>query len=299
MVFNVQRYSVHDGPGIRTVVFLKGCPMKCRWCSNPESQAAYPELAFQRRSCMGYGACGLCREIADSFDSEDKPLFTSWSGRQADAAAMACSELCPAKALNIYGSRMSVQEVLQEVEKDMPFYRRSGGGLTLSGGEVLAQPEFAEAILAEAVKRHIHTAVETCGCGDWQVLKRLAVFLDYIMYDVKCFDEGLHIKGTGSSNKQILQNLSDLAESFPELPILVRTPIIPGFNDNAGEIGRIADFLAGWQNVSYELLPYHAFGKSKYEALGRPYPMGDVALKEDIMAKLQMLIEKKNYVFND
>ncbi|MCI7613514.1 MAG: glycyl-radical enzyme activating protein [Selenomonadaceae bacterium] len=234
MVFNIQRYSVHDGPGIRTVVFLKGCPLRCRWCSNPESQAAYPELSFHRRSCLGYSACGLCSSLMTGCDDEDKPVFPAWPERQADAVVRSCANGCPAKALNIYGRKMPVQEVLQEAEKDLPFYRRSGGGLTLSGGGVLAQPEFAEAILSEARKLHIHTAAETCGCGDWQVLKKLAGLLDYIMYDVKCLDEKLHIRGTGGSNRQILENLSDLAEGFPKLPILVRTPVIPGFNDDAG-----------------------------------------------------------------
>ena len=283
-VFNIQRYSVHDGPGIRTVVFLKGCPLHCWWCSNPESQQADPELAFHEGQCLGMAQCGRCQNMAGGISiTADRPLLpTTRTGNITAGAA-----LCPTQALKVYGQLMTTETVLEVVEKDEAFYIRSGGGLTLSGGEAFAQPTFALDLLKQARSHHLHTAVETCGCTSWEILDAACRQLDYVIFDIKCMDEEKHRRYTGVSNQDILKNFRRMVERYPELPVLVRTPIIPGVNDERQEIQRIAAFLSPWAQVNYELLPYHAYGRPKYEALGRLYRMGEAGLVEDQMNDLR------------
>lgn len=272
-VFNIQRYSLHDGPGIRTIVFLKGCPLSCRWCSNPESQRFQPEIAYNPNKCIGVLQCGRCKEACPH-----KAILAAPGGkiileRQQCQRCMSCSEVCPAKALHTFGTLMSVEEVLQVVETDEAFYARSGGGLTLSGGEPLAQIEFAQALLREAKRRRINTAIETCGQVPWLDMARVCPDLDTILYDLKSIDSEKHRKFTGCDNDVILENFSKLCEAFPSLPKLVRTPLIPGFNDTDADIAAIVDFIKKYPNVAYEVLPYHRMGQPKYEYLGREYPM--------------------------
>lgn len=291
VVFHIQRYSVHDGPGIRTVVFLKGCPLHCSWCSNPESQKPEPELAFQEDRCLGLSHCGLCQhEHAELSGCQDRPVLP------ADRTGIDdLEEICPAQAFRCYGCHMTVAEVLQEVEKDESFYTRSGGGLTLSGGEPLAQPQFALALLQEAKHRCIHTAIETCGFVPWPVLSKAALYLDYVFFDLKGMDgERLRCE-TGSDGRKIRENFQRLVATYPHLPIHVRTPVIPGVNDRADEIGRIAAFLQQHRPLRYELLPYHAYGRSKYRALGRTYLMRDVKLTAEHMQDLQDIVHRYGF----
>ena len=288
-VFNIQRYSLHDGPGIRTLVFLKGCPLRCMWCSNPESQRVEPELAFNRRKCIGVKECGFCvKECPDGaiHEAEDGLVRID---REACGKCFRCVEACPAKALTLFGKLMSVDEVLHVVETDGIFYARSGGGLTLSGGEPLVQADFVVELLKEAKKRRIDTSMETCGLVDWKDLERACRHLDSILYDIKSMDPVKHKEFTGASNERVIENFLRLCEAFPDLPKRVRTPVVPGFNDTEEEIGAILDFIQGKPNVEYEPLAYHRLGQPKYEYLDREYPLGDVKLDQQKMKELERM----------
>ena len=292
MVFNVQKYSVHDGPGIRTIVFLKGCSLSCRWCSNPESQQREPELAFNAGRCLGVSKCGHCI-MACPYGSitlgDDDKLRINRS--HCTSCHMPCAAACPAQGLLVYGKQRTVDDVLNVVEQDMAFYARSGGGLTLSGGEPLLQSEFAVALLREARARRIKTAVETCGMVSAETIRAAAEYLNYVLFDIKHMDSALHEAQTGLPNRRILENFRILAEEFPDLPILARTPIIPGFNDNEQAVAAIAEFLKPYERVEYEMLPYHRLGTQKYQFLDRPVPMGEVKLDAEHMNRLQAVAQ--------
>lgn len=298
-VFNIQQFSIHDGPGIRTILFLKGCPLRCHWCSNPESQAFYPEVAFNEKKCIGRAACGRCITACATGALDGKAAQAPVLRRAQCSRCLACVGHCPSGALAVFGQLRRVEELLDIVEADSAFYARSGGGLTLSGGEPLAQPDFALALLKEAKRRRINTAVETTGYVPWDVLAKAASLLDTIIYDIKCLDEETHRTGTGVSNQLILANFARLCEVFPDLPKLVRTPVIPGFNDDEQTISEIAALLHGKPGVTYELLPYHRLGQSKYEALGREYPLGQRVLDEVRLRRLRELAEFVNAETNN
>lgn len=275
VVFNIQKYSVHDGPGIRTLVFFKGCSLRCAWCSNPESQLPQRQLAYNGDKCLTVDECKRCRDICprDALSAApDRKIAVDW---EACDDCLACAEACPSHALNVYGYEATVEDVLRRVEEDEIFYARSGGGLTLSGGEPLFQAEFAVSLLREARKRRIDACIETCGAVPWPVLQEAAEYLNDAYYDIKCIDESEHQRLTGSSNGLILDNLLKLKKARPDLPVKVRTPVIPGFNDSEEEIAKIVDFIKSLPNTDYELLGYHRMGSPKYGYLGRDYPMGD------------------------
>ncbi|WP_213991732.1 glycyl-radical enzyme activating protein [Sodalis sp. dw_96] len=284
-VFNIQRYSLHDGDGIRTLVFLKGCPLRCTWCSNPESQGLLPEITFDGRKCLGED-CGFCLAQCPShslaFDAHGVMRLETDTCRQ----CLQCVPACPTHALHAFGQRITAREVMDIVEADSLFYARSRGGVTLSGGEPLMQADFALSLLREAGKRHIDTLLETCGYGPWPALQALAGYCDGIYFDIKSLDDARHRRFTGRSNHRILANLLALRRHFPSLPIHVRTPLIPGFNDTRDEIARIIDFILPLADVSYEILPYHRLGSDKYRLLGRPYPPGDIHLPEETLANI-------------
>ena len=292
MVFNVQKYSVHDGPGIRTIVFLKGCSLSCRWCSNPESQQREPELAFNAGRCLGVSKCGHCI-VACPYGSitlgDDDKLRINRS--HCTSCHMPCAAACPAQGLLVYGKQRTVDDVLNVVEQDMAFYARSGGGLTLSGGEPLLQGEFAVALLREARARRIKTAVETCGMVSADTVRAAAEYLNYVLFDIKHMDSAKHEAQTGLHNRHILENFRILAEEFPSLPILARTPIIPGFNDSEESVAAIAEFLKPYERVEHEMLPYHRLGTQKYQFLDRPVPMGEVKLDTAHMNRLQAVAQ--------
>lgn len=287
LVFNIQKYSVHDGPGIRTIVFLKGCPLSCRWCSNPESQNLEPELAFNAGRCLTFSKCTRCLQAclrgaiireADDTLRIDRALCIGCPKN--------CAEACPSQGLIVYGQERTVDDVLKVVEQDAAFYTRSSGGLTLSGGEPLMQGEFALALLRDARRRRIKTAVETCGLVPWKTLEVVAPYLNYVLYDIKHMDAGAHAEQTGSSNETILENFRRLALLDPDKQILARTPVIPGFNDSEKAITAIAKFLKPYDNVRYEMLPYHRLGTQKYHFLDRVPPMDEVTLDKSVMTRL-------------
>ena len=288
-VFNIQQFTVHDGPGIRTMVFLKGCPLQCWWCSNPESQKLQSELAYNSNKCIGITECMHCIEVcvngAVKKDNNNKIIID----RELCNDCLDCANVCPSKALNAFGNLMSIDEILKVVEDESIFYSRSGGGLTLSGGEPFMQAEFTLELLKEAKKRRMNNAIETSGYTPWEKMEEACRYLDTVLFDIKCMDEQKHIKYTGVSNKIILDNFEKMCKSFPDLSILVRTPIVPGFNDTLEDIFAVVDFIIGRPNVSYEPLVYHRMGQPKYEYLGRKYLLAEIRADE---GKINLLKER-------
>lgn len=291
-IFNVQRYSVHDGPGIRTVVFLKGCPLRCKWCSNPESQRREPEIAYHVNNCIG-GECLLCQQVCP-----ESAIFypgmgsVQWEKNKCTECA-ACTEVCPAEGLTVWGEMRDSKDVLDDVEKDMTFYSRSDGGMTLSGGEPLMQPEFAIALLEEAKKRCIHTAIETTLFADWKTVQNVVSLVDHVLLDIKSIDSEKHKIFTGVDNALILENFRHLRAAFPNKSVRVRTPIVPGFNDNEDELLAIRQLVDEYPGTEYELLKYHRYGQSKYGFLERVYEMGAVELDEQRFQSFKSLVQQK------
>ncbi len=288
-VFNIQHYSVHDGPGIRTIVFLKGCPLRCKWCCNPESQKLEPELGYNANKCIGSDNCLRCAEVCavgaiKQGNDKDKKILID---RDTCTKCMACADACPAKALEVFGKKYSVDEIIKTVEKDSLFYGRSGGGLTISGGEPLVQAYFTLAILKQARSHRINTAIETCGYGDWTKLAQVCEHLNTLIMDIKCMDPEKHKEFTGVSNELILSNFKKLCQEFPNLPKLIRTPVIPGFNDTEEDIQAIVDFIKDQPNVQYELLKYHRLGEQKYTYIGKTYPYKGAQLDDEKFNRLK------------
>ena len=294
IVFNIQKYSVHDGPGIRTIVFTKGCPLSCRWCSNPESQMLKPQMAFNATRCIGTDKCHYCIPACpyQAIKAEGNALNIDCTHCN-ECESIACSKACPAGSIITYGQTRTVEDVLNAVAQDAIFYTRSGGGMTISGGEPLFQKDFALALLREARRRRIKTAIETCGCYEWERLEEAAPLLNNVLYDVKHTDTEKHKWGTGVGNELILANLKRLVETFPELPVQVRTPVIPGFNDDDETARSIGKLLKGYANVTYEALPYQRLGTQKYTFLGREYPMGEVSLPAGVAERVQAIVDEE------
>jgi len=261
IVFNIQHYCVHDGPGIRTNVFLKGCPLRCLWCANPESNEVKPQLMYQAEKCVGCGACvAVCPRQAVSMGPDGRSV----TNRQLCDNCGACAEVCKPKAREISGKLMTVDEVYKEVAKDTLFYNTSGGGVTLTGGEVLAQPEFAAAILKKCRENGIMTAVETCGFASWTAVEMIMSHVNIVLYDVKHMDSEVHQQGTGVPNEVILENLRRISNEM-KIPVIVRTPIIPGYNDQDSNMHAMGQFIKESVPTCIEvnLLPYHNLGEGK------------------------------------
>jgi glycyl-radical enzyme activating protein len=297
-VLNVQRYCSHDGPGIRTTVFLKGCSLRCKWCSNPESIYRKPELAYDPRLCSGAKECGLCLKAPFpegaffSVPGPDDKIRVNWD------LASDCNEetvsLCPTDALYTFGATMTVDEVLDEVEKDASFYRSSGGGITLSGGECLMQPDFSAALLEEAHARGINTAIETAGNVPWKFMEKVLPHVDTVLHDLKVTITERHKRWTGVDNKNIRENFKRAYETYPDTPFIARTPLIPGVNDDEEHIRAVLEFIRPYKNViDYELLPYMRFGMGKYDMLGRTYELKDFEPPtEESLQRLRAIIDE-------
>lgn len=296
IIFNIQRLALHDGPGLRTLVFLKGCPLRCLWCSNPESRASGPELAFKEGRCIGTMECGRCLNICNigAIKVNDRTHKVRID-RSACQSIGRCASVCPSGALEILGRRISVKEVLKTVEEETIFHSRSGGGVTLSGGEPLLQRDFARALLEQSKKRGMDTALETCGAVDGKSIERVCEFADTIYYDIKCIDKVKHRAFTGHSNEGILANFERLCKKFPEKAIIVRTPVIPSVNDTEEEIMAILKFIKNNRNViEYELLPYHRFGEPKYAYLGKEYSLARFKPpSKEQMKRLRSIVESE------
>ena len=265
IIFDIQRFSVHDGPGIRTLVFFKGCPLACLWCSNPESQRFGAELLFDPGKCV---ACGGCAEVCPHravWRDGDRVQYD----REHCAACGRCVEVCYAEARTMAGKQVTVAEVVAEVCKDLPFFTRSGGGVTLGGGEPLAQTEFARGILTECRARDIHTAIETCGHVPWPAIQAVLPWTDLFLFDLKHLDTLKHRNHTGGDVSRIVSNLRQLAASGA--CVSVRVPVIPDFNDTPEDIRSIAEHVVSLGITDLHLLPYHRLGQNKYRLLGRQY----------------------------
>lgn len=267
LVFDIQHFSIHDGPGIRTTVFLKGCPLACLWCQNPESQSGSPQILTYAERCVGCGACAaVCPrgaiELREGRAHTDRDLCTGEG---------ACVAACQYEARLLVGRRMTAGEVLTRVQADTLFYERSGGGVTLSGGEPLAQPSFARALLQLCREAGLHTAVDTCGYASWSVARAVLSYADLVLFDFKHMDPGEHQILTGVSNEVVLQNARRIRQEL-RLPMLARIPVIPGCNDDLQNLRMTAQFIAEELGVEtpVHLHPYHRLGEGKAAALGRP-----------------------------
>ncbi len=266
IVTDIQRFSIHDGPGIRTTVFFKGCNLRCFWCHNPETLKPQRELQIYPDRCIGCGACfERCPQGAHAMVDGRRVFY-----RERCVACGACAETCYAEALVIVGREMTVDAVMQEVLRDRMFYETSGGGITLSGGEPLLQRHFAYAILARCREEGIHTAIETAANVPWEWLEEILQMTDLVMMDIKLLDSDRHREATSVPNERILANAKRLSQQ-PQ-PLIVRTPIIPGVNDRPEDVVAIARFIRSFPNLkAYELLPFHPMASSKYESLGLDY----------------------------
>jgi pyruvate formate lyase activating enzyme len=267
VVFNIQHYAIHDGPGIRTTVFLKGCPLGCLWCQNPESQDLKPVIFFDAEKCTGCGMCvEVCPEsairIIDGKSATDRRLCKG-QGK--------CAEICPNEARSLMGRYMSGAEVFEDVNADALFYQNSGGGVTLSGGDPIAQPAFSIDILKRCRNAGIHTAIETCGFARWDVLKTILKHTDLVLYDIKHMDPDKHKQHTTVCNQLILDNAKKIRLEL-KLPMLARLPVIPGYNDSPENLNAAAQFIARelGTDVNVHLLPYHRLGETKYERMEKP-----------------------------
>lgn len=269
-IVQFERYAVHDGPGIRTVVYLKGCPLRCLWCHSPETQSPTPEVVIRQDRCI---RCGTCLETCDhaAVVETDEGYGVN---REACALCAECAGRCPTGARELVGRAMTVAEVVAELERDTVFYDESGGGVTISGGEPLLQPDFASALLHACRARRLHTAVETCGAGDADALARLAAHTDLFLYDLKLMDDERHRRETGASNRATLDNLARLVRLGAH--VRVRFPLVPGITDDEGNVAALGAFVASLGLKEIDILPYHRAGIAKYRRLGRTYSIPDI-----------------------
>jgi pyruvate formate lyase activating enzyme len=276
-ITNIQGYSIHDGPGIRTVVFLKGCGLECRWCSNPECISPHPEIGVFKSLCTQCGKCAkVCSEEALIYKQGQPPSID----RRRCSGCGECVSVCYYKALVLYGRMMSIEEVFDSVKRDAIFYQASGGGVTVSGGEVLLQPQFVCGLLENCRRAGIHTCIETSGYGSEPALRQILPYTDLVLYDLKHLDSNKHSRYTGKPNSLILSNAGVVAASGVEF--LFRMPLIPGINDDTQNIRETAAFLHGLgkRALRIELMPYHRLGKGKYESLDRPYLLAELPAPE-------------------
>lgn len=288
VVFDIQHFSVHDGPGIRTNVFLKGCPIRCRWCSNPESQQFRPQMTFEERLCIGCGECarrcprGAVKVAAGGGAAVDLAVCVGCSGHE-------CLAGCYARALKLAGEMMSVGRVMEEVLKDREFYGAAGGA-TFTGGEPFSQPEFLRALLSAAKDGGVTTAVETCLCVDWECIRPCTDLIDTFLCDIKHVDAEKLRKHTGAEWLLIESNLGRLSAAGRNL--VARVPVVEGFNATVEEIAAIASFVSSLGVAEMHLLPYHAFGKAKYAKLNQHYLMEETAPPgRELMADLKASAE--------
>jgi pyruvate formate lyase activating enzyme len=274
LVSDFQRFSINDGPGIRTIVFLKGCPLHCVWCSNPETVSTRPEIMFIPHNCIG---CGRCLKECPHNSIHVLPE----GGKQVDRDICVlpecgkCQRICNANAINISGRYMTVSEVMAVLERDREFYERTGGGVTFSGGEPFAQPLFLRELARAAKASKLHTAIETCGFATWDTIGTILGYLDLVLYDLKHMDPERHIQGTGVPNELILENLKRIDAAG--ISIRARLPLIPGFNDSVENIRATAAFIAGLSTLeALDILPYHRMGEPKWGQLDRSYKLHGV-----------------------
>ena len=280
IIFNIQGYSIHDGPGIRTTVFFKGCPLKCLWCANPESQKNYPELFHNGLKCVRcYRCLNICPKDAVSVVNEgDFPDFNREICKNCEEKP--CVDGCYESALEIAGYYIGVDELFEEICKDIPFFENSGGGVTFSGGEALSQGEFLIEVMKRCREKGIHITLDTCGSAPWNVLEKVLKYTDLVLFDIKVIDDEKHVEYTGVSNKMILKNAERIAADG-KAPLIIRFPVIPGYNDSRKEIDEVVNFCKKIGAKEVNLVPYHGMASSKYDKLGIDYTLLDVSRPED------------------
>jgi len=289
IIFNIQRYSIHDGPGIRTTVFLKGCPLNCWWCQNPESQLSKQEMVFWGDRCISCGAC-FFNCSSDAIQMKNKKPVTD---KNKCNLCGECSRNCPTQAREMIGKKMTTEEVIKEIEKDLVFYEESCGGVTFSGGEPLKQSEFLKSLLNCCQKKKIHTAVDTSGYISWEILNKISSKVDLFLYDLKLMDNERHKKYTGVSNEIILKNLEKLSSVHNN--IFIRFPVISGINDDYQNIRKIGEFLSSLEIIQVNLLPYHYIGMDKYKRLGKKYKLADIQpSSEEKLSEVSAILGKFN-----
>jgi len=291
-VFDIQRYSIHDGPGIRTLVFLKGCPLSCKWCCNPEGQKSTPEIRFLESKCVTAEKCkapclAACPTGAISLNEEGKPK----TDIQVCQGCGKCAEACYYGARTLSGQEMTVSELFEEVKKDEPFYRSSNGGVSLGGGEPLMQFEFTREFLKKCKEHALHTAIETCGHVPWEHFTGILEYVDLVYYDIKHMNPIKHRELVGVSNDLILRNARHIL-SNGHAQVIIRVPTIPRLNDSEENIKTTASFVAESGGKMMELLPYHRLGMSKYRQFGREYELKDVEPpSKERMQKLRKIVQ--------
>lgn len=276
MIFDIQKFSIHDGPGIRTLIFFKGCPLRCKWCANPEGQSKNKNLMYNESICK---KCGKCAKVCQHGARSDTGLFLR---RDLCQICGECVRQCPVEALKMIGQEMDVPAIMSIIMEDMVFYSQSGGGVTLGGGEPTLWPELATALLRECKNNLLHTAIESCAYSDWYNWSIILPYLDLIFVDIKVMNEKRHLEVTGSSNQLILENVKRLLNpkyNEHHVPIIIRIPVIPSINDDEKNFVDTAEFIVTnnqWNLLQeVELLPYHQYGVKKYQGLGLTYPLSD------------------------
>ncbi|MBS7007545.1 glycyl-radical enzyme activating protein [Anaerostipes sp.] len=270
-IFNIQKFSIHDGPGIRTAVFFKGCPLHCRWCSNPESQSFHTQILWDPGKCLH---CGLCQQSCPTGSIHFSDGGSFQFRHESCEGCLACTRHCPGNALEYMGKMMSVGEIMKEVLKDKDFYEESGGGITLSGGEVMAQPEFAALLLLECKNQGLHTALETTGYASHEVFVSVTEQADLLLFDMKHHDSKKHRLYTGVPNEKIIENMKWAVQHGKE--VIARIPVIPEVNDSIEDAREFSALLRQIGITQVNLLPFHQFGQNKYEQLHMNYEMKDV-----------------------
>ncbi len=292
-IFKIQRHCIHDGPGIRTTVFFKGCPLSCLWCFNPESQNPRPEVVHSPDKCI---VCGLCLKecpvpgaLQPDVHEPEGPIGKSkiTHNKQLCTDCGSCLEVCPTGALSLIGYQISSEEVVETVLRDRVFYEKSGGGVTLSGGEVALQPDFAREILKGCRDKGIHTAIETCGHAPWREMEKVLEYTDTVLYDLKIVNSKKHLEFTGVSSELIFANMRKISDAGKEL--VLRLPLIPGLNDGEDDLSAAAELILSLPACAgVHLLPYELLGVDKYKKLGRGYELDKIRPPgEDFLEKVQ------------
>ena len=278
IVFHIQRFTIHDGPGLRTELFLKGCPLRCRWCSNPESWTAFIQPGVYKIKCISHKKCGMCEDACP-----EPEVLTFTRGKLSDINrekcinCMACYDACPSDAIKQWGKPMSVEECMKEILKDRGYYERSGGGVTVSGGDPLVQSDFVAELFRACKEEGTHACLESTFYADWAEIEKVLPYTDLLISDIKHMDTDVHRTYTGVSNERILENLKRLSKEPQEM--ILRIPVIPGVNDDSKNIEATADFILNELNGqvrTLQLLSFMRLGEEKYTSLGIPYPMADV-----------------------
>ncbi|MFT4106373.1 MAG: glycyl-radical enzyme activating protein [Lacrimispora sp.] len=289
IVFDIQRFSLHDGPGIRTIVFLKGCPLSCKWCSNPESQHIKPVIMYKQADCIHCGRCITACKIG-AISPENKGFID----RDICSGCGECVNACPSGALVVKGKTMTVQQVVKELKKDATTYRRSGGGITLSGGEPLVQHGFAAELLKACKAQGWNTAIETTGIGTEEAIETVIPYVDTVLLDIKHMDGEQHKKFTGADNESVKKNAPRICQISNTV---IRIPVVPGFNFSAEAIKDIAEYAKTLMGIRIiHLLPYHSFGENKYGLLGQDYELKDIKpLRSEDLEESKKIVESLGF----